>query len=472
MKLVKSLLLGSAAGIVAVGSAVAADLPVRKAAPVDYVQVCSAFGTGYFYIPGTDTCLRVGGYVRYQAQYGQDRWGARNGIGGSVSVNAAGTISGSAAQVTNPTSPTPTVAGHAASRGSTFSQFVRARLNLNAQTATEFGTLSSTIGINFNDNDGSTSENVDYAFIDFAGFRFGKAPSFFRTVGIPSFVGGSAFRSGEAPNPLVGYTFDAGMFSVFASVETPRNNTASTNAVAFQNGVAYTTNQKSGMPDFVGGFEFSQGDIRVKVSGALSEIRGSNRIQTGASAGNFVDTKYGYALQAGTVIGLPMIGSGTNIQIQGTYSEGAISYVNPGQAGQRFTLETADAYVDASGSFKRSKAWGIYGSLNHTWTPAVSQTLYASYGEYNAPSAVRRTFAAGDPVFNLQNDPSQFKTWAIGNIISWTPVSGLSVALDTNYTQTDAKRRILLQGQAGAANARYSKNDHVWNATLRVQRSF
>ncbi|PZR88834.1 MAG: porin, partial [Stutzerimonas stutzeri] len=63
MKLVKSLLLGSAAGFAAVAGAHAADLPSRKAAPVEYVRVCSAYGAGFFYIPGTETCLRVGGRV-------------------------------------------------------------------------------------------------------------------------------------------------------------------------------------------------------------------------------------------------------------------------------------------------------------------------------------------------------------------------------------------------------------------------
>ena len=66
MKLVKSLLLGSAAGLAAVAGAKAADLPVLKAAPVEYVRVCSAYGVGFFYIPGTDTCLRVSGRARFE----------------------------------------------------------------------------------------------------------------------------------------------------------------------------------------------------------------------------------------------------------------------------------------------------------------------------------------------------------------------------------------------------------------------
>ena len=65
MKLVKALLLGSTAGLCAVAAgAQAADLPVQKAAPVEYVRVCTAQGAGFFYIPGTDTCLRIGGRAR------------------------------------------------------------------------------------------------------------------------------------------------------------------------------------------------------------------------------------------------------------------------------------------------------------------------------------------------------------------------------------------------------------------------
>jgi hypothetical protein len=68
MTLTKSLLLGSAATLVAFG-AQAADLPSQKAAPVAYVKVCDAYGAGFFVIPGTDTCIRIGGYVRAEYQY-------------------------------------------------------------------------------------------------------------------------------------------------------------------------------------------------------------------------------------------------------------------------------------------------------------------------------------------------------------------------------------------------------------------
>ncbi len=60
---IKSLALGTAAGLVALTGAQAADLPV-KAKAVEYVKVCSLYGAGFYYIPGTDTCIRIGGAMR------------------------------------------------------------------------------------------------------------------------------------------------------------------------------------------------------------------------------------------------------------------------------------------------------------------------------------------------------------------------------------------------------------------------
>src|SRR5262245_19335545 len=78
MKVVKSLILGSAAGLAALSGAQAADLPV-KAKAVEYVRICSLYGAGFFYIPGTDTCIKLGGYVRIDTTfnggiYGQPAW--------------------------------------------------------------------------------------------------------------------------------------------------------------------------------------------------------------------------------------------------------------------------------------------------------------------------------------------------------------------------------------------------------------
>ena len=68
MKMVKSLILGSAAGLIAMSGAQAADLPV-KAKAVEYVRICSLYGAGFWYIPGTDTCMKIGGYVRVDTTF-------------------------------------------------------------------------------------------------------------------------------------------------------------------------------------------------------------------------------------------------------------------------------------------------------------------------------------------------------------------------------------------------------------------
>ena len=68
MKL-KALLLGSAAAMIAVSGANAADAVVAEPEPVDYVKVCDMYGAGFFYIPGTENCLRMSGYVRAEWDY-------------------------------------------------------------------------------------------------------------------------------------------------------------------------------------------------------------------------------------------------------------------------------------------------------------------------------------------------------------------------------------------------------------------
>src|ERR1700692_4009119 len=85
MKMVKSLILGSAAGLVAMSGAQAADLPV-KAKAVEYVKICSLYGAGFYYIPGTDTCIKIGGYLRIDTTfngsiYDQPAWSADLGNG-------------------------------------------------------------------------------------------------------------------------------------------------------------------------------------------------------------------------------------------------------------------------------------------------------------------------------------------------------------------------------------------------------
>ena len=92
MTLIKSFLLGSAAGIVAVASAQAADLPTRKAAPVEYVRVCNVGGITGWTLPGSDTCVKFSGYVTAHFEGGnlndEFNWGSIS----SLSTTTAGVI--------------------------------------------------------------------------------------------------------------------------------------------------------------------------------------------------------------------------------------------------------------------------------------------------------------------------------------------------------------------------------------------
>src|SRR5580704_260637 len=59
----KLLLLGSAASMIVVTatgrSVQAADMPVVKAAPVDYVERCTQYGNGWIRYPGTAYCIKL-----------------------------------------------------------------------------------------------------------------------------------------------------------------------------------------------------------------------------------------------------------------------------------------------------------------------------------------------------------------------------------------------------------------------------
>ena len=164
MKMVKSLLLGSAAGLVAVAGAQAADLPV-KAKPVEYVRVCSLYGAGFWYVPGTDTCLKIGSYIREQVEYNAGNGGVPIGMGAGGGDTIAGRFD-----------RTDT---------SQLSMRTRVGLTVDLRTQTEYGTLRSYFegGFQASANNGSAPTNdvvyFDRGFVQFAGLTAGRIRSYF-----------------------------------------------------------------------------------------------------------------------------------------------------------------------------------------------------------------------------------------------------------------------------------------------------
>src|SRR5712672_1658222 len=179
MKMVKSLVLGSAAGLIAVSGAQAADLPV-KAKAVEYVRVCSLYGAGFFYIPGTDTCIKLGGYLRIDTTfnggiYDQPAWSGDLGLGDRYRDSFA---SRSRMALTVDTR-TATEYGVVRTFGQGDFQFDT--LGTGTYNPNTINAVSPIGSQNLLNTPGGGYTAVEFVFIQFAGFTFGKSASAYAT---------------------------------------------------------------------------------------------------------------------------------------------------------------------------------------------------------------------------------------------------------------------------------------------------
>ena len=180
MKMIKSLLLGSPAVLIALGGAQAADLPV-KAKAVEYVRICSLFGAGFYYIPGTDTCIKLGGYLRVETALNTQRvttTASSAGVGGAHN-RLSQLLHHSFRAKTSTSIPAPRP-NTALSAPSSMRCSPGPRAAYTANGATPAGTAYSGAAPVGNPSDGGIaggSLGVYYAFIQFAGFTMGKTIS-------------------------------------------------------------------------------------------------------------------------------------------------------------------------------------------------------------------------------------------------------------------------------------------------------
>jgi hypothetical protein len=212
---IKSLLLGSAAALFAVSGARAADaVVVAEPEPAEYVKICDVYGAGYFYIPGTETCLRVGGYVRYDIGVGEGAYGGHNDV---PDLLDGGT-------------------------NDTFHKQARFTLRTWTGSETELGTLKTYTETRFNfreghhstaydgDSDGDTDFtlsgesgwSLNFAWIQLGGLRIGKDESVFTTFTgyAGNVIGDDIVSYGSFDTNLISYYFDAGNgFSAVVSLE-------------------------------------------------------------------------------------------------------------------------------------------------------------------------------------------------------------------------------------------------------------
>lgn len=480
MASVRTVLLGCA-GLIC-GGAQAADLPAKSAAPIEYVRVCSTYGTGFFYIPGTETCLRIGGRVRAEYLYLEPN----TRLDDSIGLRARG------------------------------------RINIDARTATTYGLLRTYIRMEMTRNTGaygfsSTSSNIAQAFIQFGGLTAGRAVSFFTDPNLPAPNFGD-LRFDDPANAevnLLAYTFSFGNgFSATLSLEDGTERRVN-NDLAFPlfgvgspspvlAPIAFTYGGER-MPDVVANLRYTGTWGGAQLSGALHQIRdvtaGLATINgvttpvinpiTGLPYPAHADTEYGFAIAAHGYANLPFLGTGDTGWISATYTDGAVGYINAGQAGSindafitagPLGMPFADAFVDPfTGDFKTNKAYGIAGGINHNWTPTIQTNVFGSWMRFDAPGIAQyavptttATLAAGTA--GTTTGLVDFNEYRVGANVIWTPVKDFLIGIEALYIRVDPRGRVAvpLTNAAGefAGIYRSAGSEDTWEGRLRIQRDF
>jgi len=520
MSKIKTLILGSAAGIAAITGAQAADLPV-KAKAVQYVKICSLYGAGFYYIPGTDTCIKFGGYIQADANIlagnynkpGWDQGGAPGQAAATAYSNALGT--GSRDQ-------------------DYFTTRSRAQLNIDTRTATEYGVVRTYWSSNFEFSTGGSPSSgnitLDYGFVQFAGFTFGKAISGFQTPwGAYGANNNTSYLLGGYDNATgitqAAYTWQFGN-GVSAQIGVEDNRVIN-RAPLFNTGLNITTlggfftGAPAGSPfspqgatggnvapDFVGNIRVDQSAFTFQLSGAAHNIHASYYANANGTAGvepnGHPEDTWGFAVSGGLQLKNLPTGPGDKLSLDATYTDGAPKYIIGGVTGNGFEHFSGgdngfynsfafaglfDGVFGSGTSIEKTKAWGFRGAFVHNWTPNWETSVFGSYThvDYNGAAstlvcnrltttaaAVGATFTPGsscNPDFNI---------WQVGSRTAWTPVTNLTFSGEVLYTVIDQSNTggINLTGNPSIpstfkpAGAYEFKDQGIWSGNLRVRRTF
>jgi len=466
MKLVEKFLFGSAVGLIAVVEAHATDLP-WKARPVEYVKICSLYGAGFYYIPGADTCIRLGGYLRVE-----------------TTLNTSG-------HYDMPSSGVPGARNRLTDYYSTRS---REYLSIDTRTATEYGvvrtffdgaftwTTGTYAGVGTTGVNGSTaytsslgsaigagSLGVYNAFIQFAGFTFGKATSQFSSpwTGYPGNNIELPGGGGWEPVNQFTYTADLGRgvsasFSVQDQVANYTSNVWNVSA-ATATGLAvgaYGANDIGGSrtPDLVGMVRVDQAWGLFQASVAAHD---NHAAYYGASevTGNPSD-KWGWAGQLALSIKNVPTGPGDTINIQGVYTSGASRYNFDSYKSTTYAMyggtRLAGAYqsialagisdsVFVTGAGQElTTSYGFNGAYTHNWDPYWSSAIYGAWAAVRYDNTAKG-YVCGAFVTALALSSGgsgcnpDFNYAVLGTVTRWTPVKNLTFSAELSYMVLDQK---------------------------------
>ncbi len=225
MKL-STLLLSSAALVVA-GSAFAADLPAKKAAPAAKATGCPAFGAGFFQIPGGDTCIKLGGYMAYEGNY--------NGTAGTYGQDGA------------------------------FRLITDVRSNTDAGVVRGFARITGSYGNSDSGTSSGSDMAVSRAYVQLGGLTAGKNASLADISGTSGWNYGAALGGGTGTG--IWYAMNAG---------------GATITLGEENSVADDNDNTSKRPDVLGKVSFSAGAATLDLVGVSHAPQDDN----GGSDGN------------------------------------------------------------------------------------------------------------------------------------------------------------------------------------------
>jgi hypothetical protein len=514
MKMVKSLILGSAAGLVAMSGAQAADLPV-KAKAVEYVRICSLYGAGFFYIPGTDTCIKLGGYLRVDTTF-------NTGTGAYGQPGYAGDQ------------------GQGNRYRDYFLSRSRMALTVDTRTATEYGVVRTFGQGDFQFQNFGTSNPsvltapgvnsallssagggyvaVEMVFIQFAGFTFGKSASAFATPwnGYPGnnnsyLMGGADYVTG-VNNIQYTAQFGNGVSGTIGLDDPTVFNRTSVLNLGVASGFATAGANAYGgthAPDIVGNIRVDQAWGLFQISGmghlvnASYNILGAGGVPTALSEiSGHPEDKWGGAVMAALQIKNLPTGAGDDFKIDASFSHGATKAVVSTSGGSpSFTMfgstglgggyqsvgfgQTTDAVYVPGGELKLIDAWGVRGAFNHNWDPYWSSSLWGSYGSvrYNG-SAADLTSARGQWCANyvagkavsadFTCNPS-YNFAQVGVVTRWTPVKNLTFSAEVGAFFLDQKMTgsAILTPTAPKPTAIYEFRDQsTVFLNVRAQRNF
>jgi len=458
MGLFRGVLLGTGAALVSVAAAQAADLPSRKAAPVEYVRVCDAYGAGFFFIPGTQTCLRIGGRVRADYAY-------------SPAQTTLTVTAGAAA--------TDKVAGGQQELG----WEARARIGFDARTQTPYGTVQAAAQLRMARASGLLSESgqpkdaagdnawispnsaavtLESAFIRFAGFTFGASRDNFAFM--PSLTYGAghwaSFANG-AKQIAYTHTFGGG-FSATVALQDYNDTTAQNKDAA--GGATNYYRYTGSSPQVNGTLNWNQGWGGLQVMGAVASVN-----VVDAAAATDLDTTV-WALGVGVKINLPMLAQGSAFYATAAYADGMTEYTTnwgsfKSSAQKRevggFVVNHPSFTLNAAGTdLENVRSWGIAGLLEHYWAPTWRSVLFGSYGQINATAGQYASVWDGKRYFG------DATVWNVGKGLAWLPTRDFEIGVEVTYARVSQDVRLV------AAGATTTASESNVTGRLRVERNF